>query len=144
MSTVNVLSDSLAIAGITFPSSGDSDRFRIAFPESYSVQSSNSTEDILSKNTATNATLTVSTYQTDALAAVLEAAYAQQLVDDANPSARAAKPGSAALVLTPENPTGRGVRWLDCRILQRGDIASSRNGAVVTWVFNLSKATVTF
>ena len=144
MSTVNVIGDSLAIAGITFPPSGESDRYRISFPESYSVQSSNSTEDILSKNTATNATLTVSTYQTDALATVLEAAYAQQLVDDATPSARAAKPGSAALVLTPENPTGRGARWLDCRILQRGDIASSRNGAVVTWVFNLSRATVTF
>lgn len=143
MSTVNVLGDSLVIAGLIFPPSGESDRFRISFPESYSVQNSNSTEDILSKNTATNATLTISCYQTDLLAAVLEAAYAQQLVDDALPQARLPKPGAASLLLTPlENPTPRGVLWLDCRILQRGDIASSRNGAVVTWVFNLSRVSV--
>ena len=42
MSTVNVLGDSLVIAGITFPPSGESDRFRISFPESYSGQDSNS------------------------------------------------------------------------------------------------------
>lgn len=142
MSTVNVLGDSLVIAGILFPPSGESDRFRISFPESYSVQSSNSSADILSKNVATGATLTISCYQTDILATVLEAAYAQQLVDDALPTVRVPKPGAASLLMNLENPTPRGVLWLDCRILQRGDFASSRNGAVVTWVFNLSRVAV--
>ena len=140
MSTVNVIGDSLVIAGITFPPSGESDRFRISFPESYSGQDSNSGARVQSKNVALGATLTVSCYQTDALALVMEQTLAQQLVDDATPSARAPKPGSASLVLTPENSTPRGATWQDCRIFQQGDVASARNGAVVTWVFDLVNA----
>jgi hypothetical protein len=140
MSTVNVLADSLVIAGITFPASGESDRYRISFPDSYSGADSNSGDRVHSKNIALGATLTISCYQTDALSLVMEQALAQQLVDDATPSARTPKPGSASLVLTPENATPRGATWLDCRILQQADIASARNGAVVTWVFDLVAA----
>jgi hypothetical protein len=136
MSTVNVLGDSLVIAGILFPPSGESDRFRISFPESYTGQDSNSTDRIQSKNVAVGATLTISCYQTDALALVLEQALAQQLVDDANPSARTPKPGSASILQAP-GVTARGANWQDCRIFQQGDVASARNGAVVTWVFDL-------
>jgi len=136
MSTVNVIGDSLAIAGITFPPSGESDRYRISFPESYTGQDSNSTDRIQSKNVAAGATLTISCYQTDLLSLVLEQALAQQAVDDNAPAARAPKPGSASLVQAP-GVTARGATWQDCRIFQQGDIASSRNGAVVTWVFDL-------
>lgn len=136
MSTVNVIGDSLVIAGITFPPSGESDRYRISFPESYTGQDSNSTDRIQSKNVAAGATLTISCYQTDALSLVLEQALAQQAVDDNAPTTRAPKPGSASLVQAP-GVNARGATWQDCRIFQQGDIASSRNGAVVTWVFDL-------
>lgn len=144
MSTVNVIGDSLAIAGITFPPSGESDRYRISFPESYTGQDSNSGARVQSRNVAKGATLTISCYQTDALSLVLEQALAQQLVDDEAPSTRAPKPGSASLVLTPENATPRTVNWQDCRIFQQGDFASARNGAVVTWVFDLINARRSF
>lgn len=139
MPTVNVLADTLALAGVDLPPAGDSDRFRLVFPPSYEIQISNSGDDIASKNPATNATLTVSAYQTDALTLVMEAFYSQQLADDANPSARAPKPGACGLVLASDNLTQLKARWTDARVTQRSDLVSARNGTVVTWTLNLSR-----
>lgn len=136
--SVDVTRDQLVIDGTVFPPSGESERWRIAFPPSAEATDGNSGDTVIAHSPAKSAILTLSCYQTDQAHLLASAKFAKQEALKASGSGLAG--GSAPLATFTELSDPRVVRWGSTVITQPSDVVSSQKNEIVTWVFTLVDA----
>lgn len=116
--------------GEPIPSSGEGERYRLAFPPTATSTDSNSGDNIQQATPFVSGILTVSCYQTDAAHTLMLAFFARQ---QAEVGTGVTHPGSLALASRP----GGLCAWSHAYVTQQSEIVSSREAQVVTWTLSI-------
>lgn len=132
MQNNDITGDILVIAGTAFPSSGETERFRIAFPAIFEVTPTNYGDDIRSVIPDSGADLVVTCYATDPAHSLMLALYQRQQ------SGEALVGGQSGLARFAGAPGADACRWENTTITKPADIVSSRTKTTVTWTIRLS------
>lgn len=117
--------------GEPYPSSGEGERFRIAFPPSATSTDSNSGDNIQQATPFRSAVGTITAYQTDYAHDLMLRFFARQQAEVGTTGVT--HPGSGALASKP----GALVAWSHAYVTQQPEIVSSREAQTVTWTLTL-------
>jgi len=123
--------DTLVIAGVILPPSGDNERWTIEYDEVASASPANSGDDIINHNPNQGATLTCTTYVGEVTNQTLITLNARQRFEVLSGTGAAWR-GSA------RTTEGEIINWQDTTILTQSGSRSEQNASTVSWSLRLT------
>ena len=131
LQNLDVTSDTLILDGDAFPPTGETEKFRIAFPATREVGQANNGADVVSKIPVNGADLTVTCLTNDPGNAILRRLYAKQ---EAGTQLGA---GGAGMARFNGQADADAARWELMTILKQADMVSATGRPTVTWTIRL-------